>query len=84
MRISVTPLACGAEDRRAFLAKACQGDEGLEAAHEKGIVHRDLKPANLKITPDGVVQADIGRAELIRNKRASGRPQDLLDIEGLA
>jgi hypothetical protein len=26
----------------------------------------------------------IGRAELIRNKRASGRPQDLLDIEGLA
>lgn len=25
----------------------------------------------------------IGRAELIRNKRASGRPQDLLDIEGL-
>lgn len=26
----------------------------------------------------------IGRAELIRNKRASGRPQDLLDIDGLA
>ena len=26
----------------------------------------------------------IGRAELIRNKRASGRPQDLLDIEGLS
>lgn len=25
----------------------------------------------------------IGRAELIRNKRASGRPQDLLDLEGL-
>ena len=25
----------------------------------------------------------IGRVELIRNKRASGRPQDLLDIEGL-
>ena len=25
----------------------------------------------------------IGRAELVRNKRASGRPQDLLDIEGL-
>jgi hypothetical protein len=25
----------------------------------------------------------IGLAELIRNKRASGRPQDLLDIEGL-
>src|SRR4029077_12139426 len=25
----------------------------------------------------------IGRAELIRNKRASGRPQDLLDIDGL-
>jgi hypothetical protein len=22
----------------------------------------------------------IGRAELIRNKRASGRPQDLLDV----
>jgi hypothetical protein len=26
----------------------------------------------------------IGRAELLRNKRASGRPQDLLDIEALA
>lgn len=26
----------------------------------------------------------IGRAELIRNKQASGRPQDLIDIEGLA
>lgn len=25
----------------------------------------------------------IGRAELIRNKRASGRPQDLVDIEAL-
>ena len=25
----------------------------------------------------------IGRAELIRNKRARGRPQDLLDLEGL-
>jgi hypothetical protein len=25
----------------------------------------------------------IGRAELIRNKRASGRPQDLLDLDGL-
>lgn len=25
----------------------------------------------------------IGRAELIRNKRASGRPQDLLDLEWL-
>lgn len=25
----------------------------------------------------------IGRVELIRNKRASGRPQDLLDVEGL-
>ncbi len=25
----------------------------------------------------------IGRVELIRNKRASGRPQDLLDIESL-
>jgi hypothetical protein len=23
----------------------------------------------------------IGRAELIRNKRAAGRPQDLLDVE---
>lgn len=26
----------------------------------------------------------IGRAELIRNKRASGRPQDLLDVDGLS
>jgi len=26
----------------------------------------------------------IGRAELVRNKRASGRPQDLLDIEALS
>ncbi|MCC6992448.1 MAG: hypothetical protein IT181_25820 [Acidobacteria bacterium] len=25
----------------------------------------------------------IGRAELVRNKRASGRPQDLLDIDSL-
>jgi hypothetical protein len=25
----------------------------------------------------------IGRADLIRNKRASGRPQDLLDIDSL-
>jgi hypothetical protein len=32
----------------------------------------------------GEVVDYIGRDELIRNKRASGRPQDLLDIEGLA
>ena len=25
----------------------------------------------------------LGKAELIRNKRASGRPQDLLDLEWL-
>ena len=31
----------------------------------------------------GEVVDYIGRAELVRNKRASGRPQDLLDIEGL-
>jgi hypothetical protein len=32
----------------------------------------------------GEVVDYIGRAELIRNKQASARPQDLLDIEGLS
>jgi hypothetical protein len=34
--------------------------------------------------PFGEVEVDfIGRASFIRNKRATGRPKDLADIEGL-
>jgi hypothetical protein len=33
------------------------------------------------LTVDGTVVAVVGREELIRLKRASGRPQDLLDAD---
>lgn len=35
----------------------------------------------IRQTVDGVRLAFLGRAELLANKRASGRPKDLLDIE---
>lgn len=41
--------------------------------------HRNVKA----LIVGGYAVEYIGRADLIRNKRASGRPQDLLDIDSL-
>lgn len=37
----------------------------------------------LEVEVDGVQVPFIGRADLLRNKRASGRPQDLADLDAL-
>ena len=48
-----------------------------------GLTFEEAWPARLR-RPFGEIDADfIGRAEFIRNKRATGRPKDLGDIEGM-
>ena len=37
----------------------------------------------IEINVDGIIIPVIGREDLIRNKRAVGRPQDLVDVERL-
>lgn len=48
------------------------------------IVQLGVAPNRVSDHYGGEVVDYIGRAELIRNKHTSGRPQDLLDIEGLS
>jgi hypothetical protein len=48
-----------------------------------GLTFDEAWPSRLR-RPFGEIEADfIGRAEFIRNKRATGRPKDLGDIEGM-
>jgi hypothetical protein len=48
-----------------------------------GVDFEEAWPNRLVISIDGVSVPLIGRAELIRNKRASGRPRDLADVAEL-
>ncbi len=46
-----------------------------------GVEFAEAWPGHAETTYGDQAVPVIGRAELIRNKRASGRPQDLLDLE---
>ena len=46
-----------------------------------GVEFAEAWPGHAETTYGDQAVPIIGRAELIRNKRASGRPQDLLDLE---
>jgi hypothetical protein len=46
-----------------------------------GVTFDEAWPNRMVITIDGVEVSVIGRQELIRNKRATGRPQDLVDAD---
>jgi hypothetical protein len=48
-----------------------------------GVSFPEAWPGRAETTYGGEVVPVIGREHLIRNKRASGRPQDLLDLEVL-
>ena len=48
-----------------------------------GLTFDEAWPNRLEIEDGSVRYAVIGRSDLIRNKRATGRPQDLVDIENL-
>jgi hypothetical protein len=41
----------------------------------------DAWPRRIVLDIEGIEVPVIGRADLIANKRASGRPRDLLDVE---
>jgi hypothetical protein len=49
-----------------------------------GVEFADAARRALTLTIDGVVVPTIGLADLIANKRATGRPQDQVDAERLA
>ncbi len=48
-----------------------------------GVAFQDAWMNRLTMESNGTAYAVIGRADLIRNKRATGRPKDLLDVETL-
>ncbi len=49
-----------------------------------GVYFADAWESRVSATLDGVDVDFIGREALIRNKRASGRPKDLVDVDELA
>ncbi|MDB5214377.1 MAG: hypothetical protein JWO86_2304 [Myxococcaceae bacterium] len=49
-----------------------------------GVTWKDVHAGRIQVEIDGLVLPVIGRNELIANKRASGRPKDLLDLDMLA
>ena len=49
-----------------------------------GVRFADCAPRKVTIEYDGVPTAFIGLADLQKNKQASGRPKDLLDLTALA
>ena len=51
--------------------------------HLPGVRFEDAWPARIHVTIDGVAVPVIGKAQLITNKRAVGRLQDLADAEEL-
>ena len=48
-----------------------------------GVSFVDCRPRALAVEWDGVTVPVIGRDDLLANKRASGRPQDLADVAAL-
>jgi Nucleotidyltransferase of unknown function (DUF6036) len=48
-----------------------------------GVDWNDVKHGLVQVTTDNVEVRLIGRADLIKNKRASGRAKDLADLEAL-
>jgi hypothetical protein len=48
-----------------------------------GVSFSEAWPQRVLVELEGMTFPVIGRAHLIRNKRASGRPQDLADLERL-
>ena len=49
-----------------------------------GVTWKEVWDGHLEVTLDGLTLPVIGRKELIANKRAAGRPKDLLDLALLA
>jgi len=48
-----------------------------------GVSFEGAWPSRVELTVEGLKVPVIGRDDLIRNKRATGRPKDLLDVEAL-
>lgn len=48
-----------------------------------GVRFEDAYPERLEATVDGIPCAFLGRADLVANKRATGRPKDLADLAAL-
>ena len=48
-----------------------------------GVTFAEAWPSKVEVEVEGHRLPVLGRAELLRNKRASGRPQDLADAERL-
>lgn len=48
-----------------------------------GVTFDDAWPNRVTVEVDGLTVPVIGRADLLRNKRAAGRPQDLADVSRL-
>ena len=46
-----------------------------------GVQFEDAWSRKISVEMDGLIVPVIGREELLANKRASGRPRDLLDVE---
>ena len=49
-----------------------------------GVTSKQVHAGSIEVEIDGLVLPVIGRKALIANKRASGRPKDLLDLDFLA
>jgi hypothetical protein len=49
-----------------------------------GVTWKEVRAGRIEVEIDGLTLPVIGRRELIANKRASGRPKDLLDLAMLA
>lgn len=49
-----------------------------------GVDFEEAWAGRMPVSVEGVAVGVIGRAELLRNKKATGRPKDLLDAETLA
>jgi len=48
-----------------------------------GVDFDEAWPERVQTSYDGIRVSVVGRAALIKNKRATGRPQDLVDVENL-
>ncbi len=48
-----------------------------------GVTFDDAWPNRVTVEVDGLTVPVIGRVDLLRNKRAAGRPQDLADVSRL-
>ena len=49
-----------------------------------GVGFEEAWAGRVEVPIEGVTVGVLGREELVRNKRATGRPKDLLDAETLA